>query len=92
MLYFRGSAPDHVTGYHHDGCRPTQRSPPAPERAPRLAELAAQVAANHPSLMRVGLFGSYGLMPTTTEHAEPLASSSAMAAALQGASRFLWQG
>ena len=67
-------------------------SPPAPERAPRLAELAAQVAANHPSLMRVGLFGSYGLMPTTTEHAEPLASSSAMAAALQGASRFLWQG
>ena len=34
MLYFRGSAPDHVTGPHHDGCRPTQRSPPAPELAP----------------------------------------------------------
>ena len=40
----------------------------------------------------MGLFGSYALMLTTTEHAEPLASSSAMAAALQGGSRWLWQG
>ncbi len=97
----------------------------------QVCDWAAQVAAEHPSLERVGLFGSYGrgdagvgsdldlllidagssgpqhqrllawplaelplscdaLVLTPTEHAELLASGSAMATALQRDSRWLW--
>ena len=106
---------------------------PEPEQVLSQVRLwAAQVAAEHPGLERVGLFGSYGrgdagvgsdldlllidagssgpqhqrvlawplaelplscdaLVLTPTEHAELLASGSAMATALQRDSRWLWQ-
>lgn len=105
---------------------------PEPEQILNQVRLwAAQVAAEHPGLQRVALFGSYGrgdagvgsdldlllidtgssgpqhqrllawplaelplscdaLVLTPTEHAELLASGSAMAAALQRDSRWLW--
>jgi len=106
---------------------------PEPEQVLNQVRLwAEQVAAEHPGLERVGLFGSYGrgdagvgsdldlllidagsrgpqhqrllawplaelplscdaLVLTPREHAELLASGSAMAAALQRDSRWLWQ-
>jgi UTP:GlnB (protein PII) uridylyltransferase len=105
---------------------------PEPEQILNLVRLwAVQVAAEHPGLERVGLFGSYGrgdagvgsdldlllidagssgpqhqrllawplaelplscdaLVLTPAEHAALLASSSAMATALQRDSRWLW--
>jgi UTP:GlnB (protein PII) uridylyltransferase len=105
---------------------------PEPEQVLNQVRIwAAQVAASHPGLERVGLFGSYGrgdagvgsdldlllidagssgpqhqrllawplaelplscdaLVLTPTEHAELLASGSAMATALQRDSRWLW--
>ena len=105
---------------------------PEPEQILNQVRLwAVQVAAEHPGLERVALFGSYGrgdagvgsdldlllidaassgpqhqrllawplaelplscdaLVLTPTEHTELLASGSAMAAALQRDSRWLW--
>ncbi len=105
---------------------------PEPEQVLNQVRIwAARVAASHPGLERVGLFGSYGrgdagvgsdldlllidagssgpqhqrllawplaelplscdaLVLTPTEHAELLASGSAMATALQRDSRWLW--
>ncbi len=105
---------------------------PEPEQVVNQVRLwAIQVAADHPGLERVGLFGSYvrgdagvgsdldlllidaassgpqhqrllawplaelplscdALVLTPTEHAELLANGSAMAAALQRDSRWLW--
>ena len=80
---------------------------PEPEQILNQVRLwAAQVAAEHPGLQRVALFGSYGrgdagvgsdldllLIDTGSsgpQHQRLLASGSAMAAALQRDSRWLW--